>query len=478
MLDQQPDTWKPVGAEVAFDGIKDADGIDEEARQWVVNLADEYGRHSAHNSMLKEYYEGNVKVSDYGVTADIPNDQTCHWPEKAVDSLAERINLESLTIDGGDAAMLAEVVKRNNLVTNYNLNIPVKLLYGCMAAAVTKDSDGHARVRFHSAETFTALPSPDFTDGVVAGGLAIARREYTPWSCGKMVPTVVNLYTPNNIGEFKQVGSGEWTYSAGPVPEELPMLYVFAHKAIGTLAPFGKTRITRFVRTLTQDAIRCMWHMQVSGVFYSMAKLYMTGLTDDQFEAVMSNKDQYQLSRILAMTAGQDGQAPNIGQLSGNSPQPFIDELMALAKSFSGESSVPLNSLGVVQDNPSSAEAIQASREDICLVANDDNEADKPTLARLCKAALAVEGNTTSDKVDGEVLAKFSEPLLNSMSARADWATKVNSVRPGFGETDVAARMMGIDEADLPSIKSDEAAAASNAAVSALFGGGMNADTA
>lgn len=474
---EQPDTWKPIEATIAFDGIKDADGIDGDARLWIERLEDEYARHAGHNSMLRDYYDGKVKASDYGVTADIDNDQTCHWPEKAVDALAERINLESLAIDGGDVDALDDIVKRNNLVSNYNLHLPVKLLYGCMAATITKDKNGHARVRFHSAETFTALPSPDFTDGVVAGGIAIARREITQWSGGKQVPTVVNLYTPYNIGEFRQVDSAEWTYSAGRVPEELPMLYVFAHKPIGTLAPFGKTRITRFVRTLTQDAIRCMWHMQVSGAFYSMAKLYMTGLTDDQFDAVMENKSKYQLSRLLALTVGADGQSPNVGQLSGNSPQPFIEELMALAKQFSGETSVPLNSLGIVQDNPSSAEAIQAAREDICLVANRDIESDKPTLARVCKAALAVEKNTTSDKIDGEVLARFSEPLLNSMSARADWATKVNSVRPGFGATDVAARMMGIDDADLPSIKSDEASAASNAAVSAMFGG-ANADTA
>jgi hypothetical protein len=53
----------------------------------------------------------------------------------------------------------------------------------------------------------------------------------------------------------------------------------------------------------------------------------------------------------------------------------------------------------------------------------------------------------------------------------ADWVVKVNSVRPGFGSTDVAARAVGISEADLPSVKSDEVRAASSAAFSAIFGG-------
>ena len=483
MLDR-PDTWKPLSgiAELDFSGINHATGITGGTAALVSDLVDEYRSHAGHNDMLRRYYDGNVRVGDYGVTADIPNDQTCHWPEKAVTALSERITLEGIeTRPESDRATLDSVLERNNFISNYNRHVPVKLIYGCMAATVNRDASGHALVRFHSAETFTALPSPDFTDGVVSAGLAIARRERTPWSSGKLVPTVVNLHEPHNVGEFRQVAAGEWVYSAGPTPEELPTLYVFAHNGTGTLAPFGKTRITQFVRTLTDDAIRCLWHMQISGAFYSMAKLYMVGLTDEQFDSVMENKSKYQLSRILAMTSGQDGEHPQVGQLSGNSPQPFIDELRALACQFSGATGVPLNSLGIVQDNPSSAEAISASREDIALTAERDIEADKGTLRRVLRAALAVEGNTTTDRLTDEqadIRPRFASPMLYSLASRADWATKVNSVRPGFGETDVAARMMGIDDADLESVKSDEAKAASNAAIAAIFGGGDDADSA
>lgn len=475
----QPDTWVPKQALMDFNGIDAASGITEDAKRWIIDLANEYSGHVSHNRTLRDYYDGKVKASDYGVTADIPNDQTCHWPQKAVDALADRIRLKRIsTSSEDDDNDLARVLDRNHVIGNYNRHVPVKLIYGCMAATVNQDRAGYARVRLHSAETFTALPSPDYTDGVVAGGLAIARREITPWSDGMLVPTIVNLHTPYNVGEFRQVDRGRWTYSSGAMREELPTLYVFTHNGIGTLAPFGRTRITQFVRTLTDDAVRCLWHMQVSGAFYSMAKMYLTGLTDEQFDAVMENKTGYTLSRILALTAGNDGENPNVGQLSGNSPQPFIDELRALACQFSGATGVPLNSLGIVQDNPSSAEAIQAAREDICLIAERDIESDTSVLKRVMRAALAVERNTTTDNVDDEINVKFDLPMLYSLSARADWATKINSVRPGFGETDVAAEMMGIDSADLPSIKSDEAVSASNAAMSALFGGGVDADTA
>ena len=296
-----------------------------------------------------------------------------------------------------------------------------------------------------------------------------------------MVPTVVNLHTPHNVGEFRQVDNGQWTYEHGEIREELPTLYVFAHNSIGTLSPFGRTRITQFVRTLTDDAIRCMWHMQVSGAFYSMAKLYMTGLTDEQFDAVMENKSKYQLSRLLALTVGADGQNPNVGQLSGNSPQPFIDELRALACQFSGATGVPLNSLGIVQDNPSSAEAIQAAREDICLVAERDIEADKATLRRVMQAAMAIEKNTTVDgldKADADIMASFASPMLYSLSSRTDAAIKIAAVDEGFAGSKPFHEMVGFDEATTARLESEKAVQATNAAVTAMFGGGVDADTA
>ena len=467
-------TWRPIEAQVSLRGMANADGITEEARYAVELLVAEYERHAAHNEMLRRYYDGNVSVGDYGVTANIENDQTCHWPEKAVNDWAERINLEYFTLpEGVDDSVMRSVVERNNLVDNYNQHVPVKGLYGCMASTVNRGMDGHALVRFHGADTFTAIPSPDFTDGVVASGLAIARREYTPWSHGAMVPTIVNLHLPHNVGEFRQYDADRWSYSQGRMAEPLPTLYVFAHRRVGTVAPFGRTRITKFVRTLTDDAIRCMFHMQVSGAFYSMAKLWATGLTDEQFDAMMADKDKFQLARMLLLTANeQTDRDPNIGQLSGNSPQPFIDELRSLAMQFSGATGVPVSSLGIIQDNPSSAEAIQSGREDICLIAQRDIAADKATLRRVMHAAMAIETNATTDTLDDGlrgIEAKFSDPILHTLSERSDWALKVNSMRSGFGKTDVAARAVGIDDADLESVKADEMQANAAQMMAQLF---------
>jgi hypothetical protein len=116
--------------------------------------------------------------------------------------------------------------------------------------------------------------------------------------------------------------------------------------------------------------------------------------------------------------------------------------------------------------------SIQSGREDICLIAQRDIAADKATLRRVMRAAMAIETNATTDTLDEGlrgIEAKFSDPILHTLSERADWATKVNSVRSGFGQTDVAARAMGIDDADLASVKADEQQANAAAMMAALF---------
>ena len=474
----EPNLWKPLNqASIDLSGIVDADGLSDDARWWAQLLVNEYQNHVSHNETLRRYYDGNVKVSDYGVGADIPNDQTCHWPSKAVDALADRITLGHFNVpDGYDDSALMSILDGSNVINAYNRHLAPKLLYGCMAATVTRNRAGHAVVRFHSAETFTAIPSPDGKEGVVGAGLAIARVEFTPWSTLVPVATIVNLHLPGNVVELRQVDAGQWIAEDGFTPEQEPSLYVFTHDGTGTMNPFGRTRITRFVRTLTDDAIRCMWHMQVAGAYYSVPKLALLNLLPDQYEAVLDNKLKYQLDRVIATETDENGDNhTTIQQLSGNSPQPFVEELRALACQFSGATGVPLNSLGIVQDNPSSAEAIGASREDICLVAQRDIDADRKTIERVIRAALAVERNTTTDRLDESdraITASFADPLIHSRSEMADWVVKVNSVRPGFGQTDVAARYVGISDADLESVKSDEVKAASSAAFNSIFGGG------
>ena len=112
--------------------------------------------------------------------------------------------------------------------------------------------------------------------------------------------------------------------------------------------------------------------MAVSGALYAVPKDVLTGLTEAQFKAMKDEQFNVMVTSLFMATRDpKSGQVPDYKRLQASSPQPYIDSIATYAKLFSGATGVPLNSLGIVQDNPSSAEAIAAQREDICVAAEE-----------------------------------------------------------------------------------------------------------
>ena len=161
-------------------------------------------------------------------------------------------------------------------------------------------------------------------------------------------------------------------------------------------------------------------------------------------------------------TTDEDGNTPTFGQLSAQSPQPFVDQIRTYAMMFSGATGVPLNSLGIVQDNPSSSQAIEASREDIIVAADDLIVSNRDGLRNMALMAMAVNGNTTIDQLSDEqrsVTAHFSDPSIPSIVGLADALVKVASVAPWLAESEVFLEYLGFGEDDRKRLLSDKAKA-------------------
>ena len=95
------------------------------------------------------------------------------------------------------------------------------------------------------------------------------------------------------------------------------------------------------------------------------------GLTEGQFKQMEGEGFNVMATSLFKATRDKDGNVPDYRRIQAASPQPDIDSIATYAKLFSGATGVPLYFLGIVQDNPASAEAIAAQREDICVAAED-----------------------------------------------------------------------------------------------------------
>lgn len=449
---------------IGFSGIRDADGLPPELRGTVEQLVTVGAATQRRNLMLTRYYDGEISVEDRGrrVSAKrLKNDQVCYWPEAVVDKLAERIRLESFVTSDGPDDTLDAIMDASNVINEYASFLPSKLVHGPMFCAVNNTPSG-VRVRMHNALDAAALPDPERRPGVVGAGMCVARMERTGWSSGP-VPTQVNLYTPGTVTVIRRTDSSHWRAEAIPVPERDPMFFAFVHKRSGE-RPFGKSRITRAIRCYTEDAVRVLWNHEVAAAVYSQPMRGLLGLSDAQYDALMEKgKDATYDDRMILTGANEDGHAPNLVQLTAASPEPYIASLRMLASLVSGASGVPLASLGITTDNPSSADAIQAAREDICLVAEDDIAADKWTLRRVAMCALAVNEGVSTDRLSDRqrsVSAHFANPTIPSLNARASFVQTVSLVDDGFGKSSVGREMLGFDAVTIARLESEERRAA------------------
>ena len=278
------------------------------------------------------------------------------------------------------------------------------------------------------------------------------------------------VYANNIVGQYDGT---RWKVDYSTRSAGEPMMYAFVHRQTGE-KPFGKSRITKFVKGLTQSAVRVLWDAEVSAALYAMPKDALLGLSDDQYDAIMSNKQKAYMDSLLAATTNDDGGTPTLQRLTANSPEVYRTQLNMLGAQLSGATGTPLNSLGIVQDNPSSAEAIQASREDICLIAEKQIEADRESMRNLLRCAVAVATNQSVDglaNAERDIRVIYAEPMLNSRAALADFAVKFAAVREGFGGTRTCARMCGFDEDSILEMEAEERRGRANAMVDMLMAG-------
>lgn len=466
-----------------LEGLKDAIGLSDRQRESIDEMVNLFAHVGDRNAKLDAYYDGTINVPELGLTIDRKEFQNarnaiaCYWPEKVVDSLADRIRLRAIS-DGTEEQVAASIVAANNIVEQYDGFLLSKLKHGVMFATVgARGGNLPPLVRFHTARTAVALPNDDMSFGTIGCGLAIARWGKLRPNDRMRVPVLVNFYEADKTTVLYRTDRKRWAvdYVTASVGE--PMMYAFVHKRTGE-KPFGKSRITPYVQGLTQSAVRVLWDAEVSAALYAMPKDAILGLSDDQYDAMLTNKQKAYLDTLLLATTNDEGGTPTLQRLTANSPEVYRTQLNLLGAQLSGATGTPINSLGIVQDNPSSADAIQASREDICLVAENDITSDRASMQAMLRAAAAVNANVTLPELtDGErdVRVAYAEPMLNSRAAQADFAIKYASIREGFGKTRVCARMMGMDEDDIDELESEESRVAAKAAYTSIFGG-MNAD--
>ncbi len=168
---------------------------------------------------------------------------------------------------------------------------------------------------------------------------------------------------------------------------------------------------------------------------------------------------------MLAITANEDGTLPQVGTFAAGSPEPFIAQLRQLAMLVAAESGMSATYLGIIHDNPASADAIRAADVRLEKRAERRQRIFGAAEGRLMRKALWVR--------DGEDPGVTPKPVWRdagtpTQSAQAQDAVAVVNAGRLPADSDVTNERIGLSEADRQRIKDDMRRARLTQTVSAL----------
>lgn len=381
------------------------------------------------------YYDGEQAFKDLGLMLppQLKNAKFyLGWGTMAVRKAAIRSQFEGLRLPGSDDPLgLNQTLTENNFGLELAQGVTSAYKHGPSFVTVAKGGPGEpdVQIQSHSAESTGALW--DRRNRRISSLLTISAMDGDK-------PSEFIVYLPDKILKCSK-GSAGW--SAETIPNQIGRTLAAALTYDPQLnKPFGRSRITGPVMALTDMAVRAYVRMEGNAEFYSSPQLAIEGIDPDAFgEVSESKKFKLAMDRLIALTRDSDGNSPTIKQLQQATMTPHSDMLRTVAMAFSGETGIPPHSLGIIHDNPSSAEAIRAAEHDLLIDVTYQNKYVLGTavtnIARL--AVMVRDGLTEPPAESWNLSARFADPEFRSTSANADAYVKMAGSNPELGMSSV-----------------------------------------
>ena len=419
------------------------------------------------------YYDSEQSFKDLGLTLppQLKNAKFyLGWATMAVRKAAIRSQFEGLRLPGApDPFELGETLAANNFGLELSQGIVSAYKHGMSLVTVAKGLAGEAPVQIqsHSAESCAAIW--DRRARRISAALTISAMKDDR-------PSEFIVYLPTVVLSCKREGSG---WAATRIPNEIGRTLVVPLTYDPQLGkPFGRSRITNPVMSLTDMAVRAYVRMEGNAEFYSSPQLAIEGIDPDAFGEVSEQKKfKLAMDRLIALTRDADGNAPSIKQLQQATMTPHSDMLRTVAMAFSGETGIPPSSLGIIHDQPASAEAMRAAEHDLLI---DVTYQNKFVLASAVKniAQLSImvrDGLTEPPAEAWKLSAVFADPEFRSTSANADAVVKLAGGLPDLAQSTVLLEEI-FDEDKIERIVDERRQAAAGGTLAQLLAGGTPID--
>lgn len=442
-------------------------GTDQAALEKMIR---QWGAKRERNLLRSIYYDGKNALIDFGISLPpkMRNiDVVLGWPAKSVNALGARCQFDRFVSPSGEEdpygvnALFTESGGDATLPQAITSALTHSVSFLTITPGDTPKGEPEVLILPKSAAEATGLW--DARTQSLSDGLSILSRD------DMGMPDQMVWYARSHVTTFTRSAGGKWLADTQDNPtgrawmEPLPFRPEL-HR------PFGHSRISRAVMSLTDAGLRTLARSESHAEFFASPQRWALGA--DQ-EAFGSDADRWKavMSRMLVISKDEDGDVPTLGQFSQMSMQPHFDHLRTLAALFSGETGLALSSLGIVQDNPSSAEAIYAAKEDLVIDAKSAQRTWNTPLRRAAITAVMLRDGLTDVPAE---LAALRGNWLNaatpSIVSASDAVVKQVTAFPWMSDSEVPLEALGYDEGTIARLMADKRRAQGSSALAALLG--------
>lgn len=381
------------------------------------------------------FYEMKNSVPDFGISTP-PSlrlmKTSLGWCGKAVDSLADRLSFRTFARDNFE---INQIFQLNNPDVFFDSAILAALIGSCCFIYITPDEDGYPRLRVLDGSDATGIIDP--ITNLLQEGYAVLSRD------DRGDPIEEAYFIPGNTVYYTNGKEIAVYRHNARYPLLVPVIYRPDAKR-----PFGHSRISRACMDIVRSAQRSVKRAEISAEFYSYPQKYVLG-TDPEREPI--EKWKATMSSMMEFTKDDDGDCPKVGQFQQQSMSPHTEQIRMFAAMFAGETGLTLDDLGFVTDNPSSAEAIKASHENLRLTARKAQRTFGCCFLNAGYLAACVRDEYGYQRRQFYLTSPKWEPVFEpdaaALSGIGDGAIKLNQAVPGYFSADTLRDLTGIDHA-------------------------------
>lgn len=409
------------------------------------------------NRLRQAYLDGVVRPDNLNIA--VPDDMVDQlgavigWPRKVVFGLSDLLIWDGVTAANGhdNPFEIDDLLASTGFELEIAQTIPSSLTHSVAFLTLRKGVEAAGEppviIQGHSADWAAGLW--DRVRRRLSYGLTIDDID----DAGR--PTRFTLYTADSTYIVELNAASAWRIvhaelhgMGAPMMEALPFEPSLDR-------PLGRSRISRDVMSITQRAMRTVLREELATELFTAPGILLSGVDSDLIDDLRSW--DWKLGTIKTISSGEEPEGPKVTVLPQQSAQPFTEQMRALATELSGVSSLPVSSLGVIQDNPSSAEALYAAKEELVIKAKNAQRVFDAALTRVYAHAVMMRDGIDEMTPELRSLAtRWGDPAHPSIVSQSDAIVKQISALPWLAESPVVLEELGYSGSQIARLMSDK----------------------